>query len=162
MAEFEPITTKEALDAAIAAAIKAEHDTEKQKYGGTAAELAKQLSTAQKDANDKKKIYNQQNETLQDLQKQVKGYESRQLKEKIAREAGLPYELAGRLSGDDEAALKADAESLVKLLGKGKGGAGSSPLANAEPAAAGASGSSTNDSKAAAWKSLAKQLSVTD
>lgn len=159
-AEFEPITTKEALDAAIAAAIKAEHEAEKTKYGGTAAELAKQLSTAQKDANEKKKIYDQQNDTLQDLQKQVKGYESRQLKEKIAREAGLPYELAGRLSGDDEAALKTDAESLVKLLGKGKG-SGVSPLANAEPAA-GSSGSSNTDGKAAAWRSLAKQLSNND
>lgn len=159
-AEFEPITTKEALDAAIAAAIKAEHDAEKSKYGGTAAELAKQLSTAQADANEKKKIYDQQNDTLQDLQKQVKGYESRQLKEKIAREAGLPYELAGRLSGDDEAALKTDAESLVKLLGKGKG-SGVSPLANAEPAA-GSSGSSNTDGKAAAWRSLAKQLSPND
>ena len=160
-AEFEPITTKEALDAAIAAAIKAEHEAEKTKYGGTAAELAEQLSTAQKDANEKKKIYDQQNDTLQDLQKQVKGYESRQLKEKIAREAGLPYELAGRLSGDDEAALKTDAESLVKLLGKGKGAAGVSPLANAEPAA-GSSGSSNTDGKAAAWRSLAKQLSPND
>lgn len=160
-AEFEPITTKEALDAAIAAAIKAEHEAEKTKYGGTAAELAKQLSTAQKDANEKKKIYDQQNETLQGLQKQVKGYESRQLKEKIAREAGLPYELAGRLSGDDEAALKTDAESLVKLLGKGKG-AGVSPLANSEPAAVGSSGSSNTDGKAAAWRSLAKQLSNND
>ena len=159
---FEPITTQEALDAAIAASVQAEHDAEKKKYGGTAADLAKQLSTAQKTAADKEKTYEQQNTTIQDLQSKVKGYESRQLKEKIAREAGLPYELAGRLSGDDEAALKADAESLVKLLGKGKGGAVSSPLANAEPAAAGASGSSTNDSKAAAWKSLAKQLSVTD
>lgn len=161
MAEFEPITTKEALDAAIAAAIKAEHEAEKTKYGGTAAELAKQLSTAQKDANDKKKIYDQQNETLQGLQKQVKGYESRQLKEKIAREAGLPYELADRLSGDDEAALKTDAASLVKLLGKGKGAASVSPLANAEPAA-GSSGSSNTDGKAAAWRSLAKQLSPND
>lgn len=131
-AEFEPITTKEALDAAIAAAIKAEHDAEKSKYGGTAADLAKQLSTAQKDANEKKKIYDQQNDTLQDLQKQVKGYESRQLKEKIAREAGLPYELAGRLSGDDEATLKTDAESLVKLLGKGKG-SGVSPWQTLNP-----------------------------
>ena len=160
-AEFEPITTKEALDAAIAAAIKAEHEAEKSKYGGTAAELAKQLSAAQKDAGEKKKIYDQQNNTLQDLQKQVKGYESRQLKEKSAREAGLPYELADRLSGDDEAALKTDAESLVKLLGKGKG-AGVSPLANAEPAAAGSSGSSNTNGKAAAWRSLAKQLSPND
>lgn len=160
-AEFEPITTKEALDAAIAAAIKAEHEAEKSKYGGTAAELAKQLSAAQKDAGEKKKIYDQQNNTLQDLQKQVKGYESRQLKEKIAREAGLPYELADRLSGDDEAALKTDAESLVNLLGKGKG-AGVSPLANAEPAVAGSSGSSNTDGKAAAWRSLAKQLSPND
>lgn len=158
---FEPITTQEALDAAIAAAVQAEHDAEKKKYGGTAADLAKQLSTAQKTAADKEKTYEQQNTTIQDLQSKVKGYESRQLKEKIAREAGLPYELAGRLSGDDEAALKTDAESLVKLLGKGKG-AGGSPLANSEPAAAGSSGSSNTDGKAAAWRSLAKQLSNND
>lgn len=46
-------------------------------------------------------------------------------------------------------------------MGKGKG-AGVSPLANSEPAAAGSTGSSNTDGKAAAWRSLAKQLSNND
>lgn len=45
-------------------------------------------------------------------------------------EVGLPYELADRLTGDDEKAIREDAEKLTKLMGAGKAGA---PAANPEP-----------------------------
>lgn len=50
------------------------------------------------------------------LNQQVKSYEMSALKARIAHEAGLPYELANRLTGDDEKSLKADAESLVGFI----------------------------------------------
>lgn len=42
-----------------------------------------------------------------------KDYERNSLKTKIALENGLPYEFASRLQGDDETAIKKDAEALA-------------------------------------------------
>ena len=53
-----------------------------------------------------------------ELTGKVGGYEKAALKSKIAHETGLPYELANRLTGDDEKALRADAESLAALVKK--------------------------------------------
>lgn len=50
------------------------------------------------------------------LNQQIKGYEMSALKAKVAHEAGLPYELATRLTGEDENSLKADAEALVEFI----------------------------------------------
>ena len=60
-------------------------------------------------ANDK---YTQQESTLGDLQKQVKGYEVDTLKTRIASQAGLPIDFASKLSGENEDELKADAEKF--------------------------------------------------
>ena len=46
----------------------------------------------------------------------IKGFEMTSLKSKIAHEMGIPYELAGRLTGDDETAIRKDAESLSKII----------------------------------------------
>lgn len=62
--------------------------------------------------------YTQQESTLGDLQKQVKGYEVTTLKTRIASQAGLPLDLAGRLSGETEDEIKADAEKFASFVGK--------------------------------------------
>lgn len=64
------------------------------------------------DTNDK---YTQQESTLGDLQKQVKGYEVTTLKTRIANQAGIPVQYADRLRGETEEELKADAELLAPL-----------------------------------------------
>lgn len=53
---------------------------------------------------------------ITELEKQIKGYETSATKMRVARETGLPLELADRLAGDDETAMRKDAESLVKLF----------------------------------------------
>lgn len=53
---------------------------------------------------------------IQDLTGEVSSLGLRELKVKIAREKGIPYELAGRLAGEDEESLIKDAESLSKLV----------------------------------------------
>ena len=73
--------------------------------------LEKQLA----DTTDK---YTQQESTLGELQKQVKGYEVDTLKTRIASQAGLPLDLAGRLSGETEDEIKADAEKFASFVGK--------------------------------------------
>ena len=54
--------------------------------------------------------------TIAELTGKVTTYELSSLKARIAHETGIPYELAGRLTGNDEKSLRADAESLSKLI----------------------------------------------
>lgn len=55
-------------------------------------------------------------ENIAELNGKVKDYEVKNLKYKIANEAGLPLELANRLSGESEEDIKKDAESLKSLI----------------------------------------------
>ena len=62
---------------------------------------------------------------------------------RIAHEIGIPYELASRLTGEDEATIRKDAESLSKVIGRSGAVA---PLGSTEPVPV--------DPKKAALKSL--------
>lgn len=54
--------------------------------------------------------------SIADLSGKVSASELKALKSQIAYETGLPFELASRLTGDDEKALRDDALSLSKLV----------------------------------------------
>ena len=69
-------------------------------------------------------------QTLADREGKLKTYELSSLKAQIAHEKGIPYELAGRLTGDDEKTLREDAETLAKLVNTKPGVA---PLRTTEP-----------------------------
>ena len=69
--------------------------------------------------------------TIEELRQQIKGYEASALRQKIAREKGLPSEMADRLTGETEAEIKADADTMAGILRTVKGTA---PLYNPEPA----------------------------
>lgn len=83
-----------------------------------------------------------------ELEGKIREYETNSAKMRIAREAGLPAELADRLSGADEAAMRADAESLAKLI---KSQAGPAPMYHQ-------GGEGGNDGKDAALKDLLKKV----
>lgn len=85
---------------------------------------------------------------ITELEGKVREYETNSAKMRIAREAGLPAELADRLSGADEAAMRADAETLAKLI---KAQAGPAPMYHQN-------GEGGNDSKDAALKDLLKKV----
>lgn len=68
--------------------------------------------------------------TIAQLQGQIKGFETDALKRKIAGEKGLPLEFASRLTGENEADIKADADKMSGMLRAFKGAA---PMA--EPSA---------------------------
>lgn len=70
--------------------------------------------------------------TITQLQSEIKGYKLTALKAKIAKEKGIPAEMADRLTGEDEKGLRADADTMAANLRAFKGAA---PLANPEPAA---------------------------
>lgn len=72
-------------------------------------------------------------QTIAELNGKVNNYELASLKARIAHEKGIPYELANRLTGDDEAALRADAESLSKLVAS-TSKPSAPPLKSTEPA----------------------------
>lgn len=87
MAEaFEPITTQEAFDAAVADRLAPYAD-----YDDLKAQNA-------------------------DLNASIQTYETDALKSRIAHEVGLPFEMSSRLNGSTEADIRKDAQSLLKLL----------------------------------------------
>ena len=81
----------------------------------------------------------------------LKAFETAALKSRIAHEAGLPYDLAGRLTGDTEEAIKADAEKLSALFKSAKP---KEPLKDTEPQNVGGID--------AAYKQLLKQIDEGD
>lgn len=84
---------------------------------------------------------------ISELEGKIREYETSSAKMRIARETGLPAELAERISGADEAAMRADAESLAKLI-KGQ---------NVAPVYR-QSGEGGNDGNDAALKNLLKRV----
>lgn len=117
--EFTPITTEEGFIAAV-----------KEKYGDVD-DLQGKISAHEK-------TIGERDATIAQLQGQVDGYKTAELKQKIAKEKGIPMDMASRLTGDDEKALRADADALSAGLKAFKGAA---PLAN--PNAAGKEESAT-------------------
>ena len=123
MAEFVPITTQEAFDAAIGERLKRERESIAKKYGDyddlkrKVADYEAQIGQMTREAEDTAKKYAGYDQNLAEMQAKIKGYETASVKTRIAHESGLPYELASRLSGESEESIRKDAEALAKLLG---------------------------------------------
>ena len=86
-------------------------------------ELKNEKTTLEQQLNDLQQSLASKDEQLksvEDLKKEVETYKLKELKTSIAIQAGLPLELAGRLSGETEEEIKADAEKLVDLIPKNK------------------------------------------
>lgn len=155
MADFTPITTQAEFDAAIADRLSRQEkslaerykdalqpdDVSKLKsgYEKTIADLQKQIE----DAGTKQAASDKQ---LTELNARIKGYESDSVKTRIALEMGLPYQMAGRLNGDTEEAIRKDAEVLQGMI---RGQTPVAPLAKESVPA---------DAKKAALMELAKKL----
>ena len=86
MAEFEPITTQEAFDVAVADRLAPFAD-----YDDLKAQNA-------------------------DYASRIHAFEMSELKTRIAHEVGIPFDLSQRLTGENEDAIRKDAQSLAKLL----------------------------------------------
>ena len=67
---------------------------------------------------------------ITELQGQVSNYETASLRTRIALQNGLPYDLADRLQGADEEALRADAERLAGFM---RPATPQAPLRDTEP-----------------------------
>lgn len=106
--EFKAITTQAEFDAAIQARLdrqkKTVTDEVKKQYEGWVSP-----ADAQKSAEQITALQGQ----VADLTAKNTAAELGALRQKIAHETGLPFELADRLQGADETAIRADAEALA-------------------------------------------------
>lgn len=89
---------------------------------------------------------------IAELNAQVTSYQTAALKSKIAHEVGIPYELASRLSGEDEKSLRADAEVLAGFI---KSQQPQQPLKSTEPASVGSDANS-------GYKTLLENINLND
>lgn len=84
-------------------------------------ELKEASKTYEQQLNDLQATIDAQKESLgsiDDLKKEVESYKLKDLKTSIAIQAGIPLELATRLSGETEEELKADAEIMAGFVNK--------------------------------------------
>ncbi|HEL2737699.1 phage scaffold protein [Streptococcus suis] len=132
MSTFTPITTQEEFDSAIRARISrerekfADYDSLKERV----AHLESENATLKESVEVGKQSKADFDKKVAELQSQIAGFESEKLRNRIALEHGLPLEMAGRLQGDDEASLVADAQSLAGFI---KATEPVAPLKNEEP-----------------------------
>lgn len=118
---FEPITTQEAIDALLATE---RQNTEQRFNGWMSPEAVQQQYQGYTSPEDLATLNTQHQTELQTRDTRIAELEGKILRGKIADEEGLPAKLADRLTGKDEAAMRADAKELAKLLnvnGAGKG-----------------------------------------
>ena len=153
--EFQPINTQEELDRVLASRLQRERDTVTKTFQAQITERDEKITGFEStiaDLNKQIETLNGQTGRITELEAKVREYETASVKTRIAREAGLPAELADRLSGADEAAMRADAENLAKLLKSQQ-----APAPMYRP-----SGEGANDEKDAALKDLLKKVRQED
>ena len=150
MSEFIAINTQEEFDAAVKDRLERQEQKIRSEYEGLKKEVDSYKTENKSLTSQIEKLTESQtghDAEVAELKSKIAGYEKTELKARIAREAGLPYELAERLSGDDEDALKTDAESLKALIGS-----------NTKVPPMPSSEDPLPDNKDAQWKALAKNL----
>lgn len=137
MAEFTPIETQEQLDKIIGDRIARAKQSAAEKYAdyddikAKNAEYVAQISQLQAQLQTNADTLSGNEASIADLTAKVKKYETDSVKTAVALEMGLPYQMAGRLNGEDEKAIRADAEAMVKLINTQ---AQPAPIGSAEPA----------------------------
>lgn len=119
--EFKPIESQEELDNIIKDRLKRERETTNKRFEGwiSPEDHQKAIADANKAFDEYKKSHECDEQTIADLTAKNKEYETASLKSRIAHEVGLGYEWISRIGGSDEESIRADAESLKKLVGSG-------------------------------------------
>lgn len=97
-------------------------------------QLKEELATLQKQLDDANSTLENERTTLQEqiqtLEKESNTYKTNDMKLRIALENNIPYELANKLSGEDEESLRQDAQTLANYIAKPETIA---PLKDVEP-----------------------------
>lgn len=154
MSEFKAITTQEELDAVIkdrlARNTKTVTDEVTKKFEGYISpdDLSTKTAEMSKEIGNLKTALSEKDNSIADLTAKNKAYEIGSVKTKIAREFNIPYELAGRLSGETEEEIKADAEIFSKFTA----------LQSAAPLANPINGTPTESNTVAALRQMVGEL----
>ena len=146
MAEFTVIETQEQLDKIIGERVKRAEKQAAEKYADYD-DLKKQIAHLTEQLQKQKETIDGHKAIVDGLNAKIHDYETASVKTRVALEMGLPYQMASRLTGDDEKAIKADAEAMAKLIGNTKPVA---PLGSSEP--------NVKNSEASAWASVSAAL----
>lgn len=121
---FEVIKTQEELDNIISERLKREREKLTKQFADydelktKNVDLEKQVGDLTKNLEDLKAGNGDFEKTISDLQGEVKSHKLSALKIQYALENGIPYNLATRISGEDEDSIRADAKSLSKYFEK--------------------------------------------
>lgn len=132
MFEFTTIETQEELDRIV----KERLARQKEKYSDydelkeRVQKLEKENVDLQATIEESGQSKTEQEQHIAELEAKISGYETEKMRTRVALEYGLPIDMAGRLQGDDENALKADAELLAGFM---KAKEPKSPLKSTEP-----------------------------
>ena len=132
---FKAIETQEEFDRIISERLSRQKESfEKQladydQLKTAKADLESQVGTLQSTIEQSKAGQEDYTKQISDLTSKVAGYETANLRTRIALQNGLPYDLADRLVGEDEESIKADAERLSSFVTKQH----SAPLKDVEP-----------------------------
>lgn len=154
MSDFKPIETQEEFDRVIQERLHRQEETLLERYSDYEqlktrnAELESQVGSLQAIVEKSKGSETEYSTKLNELTEKIAGYETANLRTKIALQNGLPFDLADRLVGTDEASIKADAERLAAFVGNN---VSAPPLRSTEP--------KVLDGKEGAYKSLIEGLS---
>lgn len=151
---FTPIETQEQFDAMVKDRIARAERAAVERYSDYDAlkaqreDLSKQVAQLTEQLKKQAETIDGHKAVVDDLTAQVRAHETASVKTRIALEMGLPYQMADRLAGADEEAIRKDAEAMVALIGKQTPVA---PVGAPEPTV-------QANSKEAAWKALADSI----
>lgn len=119
MADFKIIETQEDFDKAVSARIKREQETVRKEFEGflSPEDVQKQYEgfLSPEQVQEKYKDYLSPEEVAK-KDATIKSYETKSKRVEIALGAGIPYELAGKISGETEEDMKKDAQTLAGFL----------------------------------------------
>ena len=121
---FKAIETQEEFDRIISERLSRQKESfEKQladydQLKTAKADLESQVGTLRSTIEQSKAGQEDYSKQISDLTSKVAGYETANLRTRIALQNGLPYDLADRLVGEDEESIKADAERLSSFVTK--------------------------------------------
>ena len=128
--EFTPIETQEQFDAMVKERVERakkstakEFETQLKDLEGIKEQLISkdsEIEALKAKITDFEGAKKANEESFNSMQKELSELKLKALKTNVAIEAGLPADLADRLTGEDEEALKADAEKLAPFVGSKK------------------------------------------
>lgn len=120
MSEFRAINTQEEFDEAIGERLRREQETVRKEFKGyLSPEAVEKKYKGYLSPEEVQKKYEGYLSAEEVAKKDaiIRKYESDSVKTRIANELGIPYELAGRLTGTDEESIRKDAETLKGIIG---------------------------------------------